>query len=96
LPIAVNVLVGKFPETVGARQEFYAEVCAPVSLDQMPDKLAFLAINAMLALPDVLTAGAGNRLRGMFLFQGLPTNWTIFAPHIHTCLLPKERVCLAR
>jgi hypothetical protein len=37
---------------------------------------------AALALPDVLTAGAWDRLRGMFLFQLLPTNWTISVPHI--------------
>ena len=51
------------------------------------------AISARLALPDVLTTGAGDRLRGMLLLERLPTNWTIFAPHIHACLFPNEGVC---
>jgi hypothetical protein len=46
----------------------------------------FLAFMATLTFPDVLTTGARDRLRGKFLFQRLPTNWTISAPHIHTCL----------
>src|SRR5882672_12774435 len=37
-----------------------------------------------LALPDVLSARAGNRLRGIFLCHGLPANGTIFAPHLGT------------
>ena len=42
------------------------------------------------ALPDVLTALAGDRLRGLFLFQQLPTNWTIFLPHINASLFTYE------
>src|SRR5882724_11793139 len=38
-----------------------------------------------LALPDVLSARAGNRLGGIFLGHGLPANGTIFAPHVNTC-----------
>jgi hypothetical protein len=45
---------------------------------------------AALALPDVLTAGAGDRLHGMFLLQHLLTNWTISLTHIHTWLFPYE------
>ena len=50
------------------------------------------AFMATLTLPDVLTTGAKDRLRGKFLFQRLPTNWTISAPHIHTCHFPNLRV----
>src|SRR6267378_3419479 len=35
-----------------------------------------------LALPDVLAAGARNRLRGMFLCHRLPADGTILTPHI--------------
>src|SRR6516164_4627173 len=35
-----------------------------------------------LALPNVLAAGARNRLRRMFLCHGLPTDRTLSAPHI--------------
>ena len=35
-----------------------------------------------LALPDVLSARAGNRLGGIFLGHRLPANGTIFAPHV--------------
>ena len=35
-----------------------------------------------LALPDVLTAWARNRLCGKLLYHRLPTNWTVFTPHI--------------
>ena len=52
-------------------------------------------VMATLTLPDVLTTGARDRLRGKFLFQRLPTNWTISAPHIHTCHFPNLRVLLA-
>lgn len=45
---------------------------------------------AALALPEVLTARAGDRLRGLFLFQQLPTNWTISLPHINTSLFTYE------
>src|SRR6266404_7141148 len=37
-----------------------------------------------LALPDVLSARAGNRLGGIFLGHRLPANGTIFAPHLGT------------
>ena len=36
-----------------------------------------------LALPDVLSARAGNRLRGIFLGDWLPANGTIFAAHCY-------------
>ncbi len=36
-----------------------------------------------LALPDVLSARAGNRLGGIFLGHRLPANGTIFAPHCY-------------
>jgi hypothetical protein len=36
-----------------------------------------------LALPDVLTAGTRDGLRGMFLFQRFLTDRTISLPHIH-------------
>ena len=42
------------------------------------------AISASLTLPNVLTTGAGDRLRWMFFCKRLSTHWTIFAPHIHT------------
>ena len=35
-----------------------------------------------LTLPDELAARARNRLRGMFLCHGLPTDRTLSAPHI--------------
>jgi hypothetical protein len=35
-----------------------------------------------LALPDIFTAWARNRLCGMLLCHWLPTNWTVFTPHI--------------
>jgi hypothetical protein len=48
-------------------------------------------IRKTLALPDEFTAGAGDCIRGKFLFQWLPTNWTISAPHIHTCLFTNDK-----
>ena len=45
----------------------------------------------MLALPDVLAAGAGHRIRRAFLFHGSPTNRTVFLPHNYTCLLSWDR-----
>jgi hypothetical protein len=39
-----------------------------------------------LVLPDVLSARAGNRLRGVFLCHWWPANGTIFAPHIGSAL----------
>src|SRR2546425_2547240 len=42
-----------------------------------------------LALPHVLAAGARHRLRGMFLCQRLPTDGTIFAPHLGSAFLNK-------
>jgi hypothetical protein len=44
-----------------------------------------------LALPDVLAARAGNRLRGMFLCQRLPTDGTIFTPHIGSAFSSTKR-----
>jgi hypothetical protein len=41
---------------------------------------------AALSLPNVFATGAGNRLRGIRLFQGLLTNRTVFLPHNHTWL----------
>src|SRR5258708_14738997 len=35
-----------------------------------------------LTLPNVLTAGARNRFRWIFLLHRLPTNWTTSTPHI--------------
>jgi len=55
-------------------------------LNFLPECFFSAAFMATLTFPDVLTTGARDRLRGKFLFQRLPTNWTIFAPHIHTCL----------
>ena len=49
-------------------------------------RLTKINLATSLALPDVLATGTGDRLRWMFLCQRLPTNWAIFAPHIHTCL----------
>jgi hypothetical protein len=45
---------------------------------------------ASLSLPDILAAGAGDRLRRILLFQGFLTNWTVFLPHIHTGLSSYE------
>jgi len=42
--------------------------------------------NCALTLPHELTAGARHRLCGMLLFQKLPANRTIPAPHTYTCL----------
>ena len=39
-----------------------------------------------LALPDVLSARAGNRLGGIFLGHRLMANGAIFAPHVYNCL----------
>ena len=39
-----------------------------------------------LTPPNVFATRAADRLRGFFLFHGLPTNWTILAPHM-SCLL---------
>src|SRR5258708_1347002 len=36
-----------------------------------------------LTLPNVLPAWARNRFCGMLLCHRLPTNWTVFTPHIH-------------
>lgn len=47
---------------------------------------------AALALPDVLTARAGDRLRGLFFLQLLPANWTFSLPHINTCLFSRTRI----
>src|SRR5258708_34478131 len=33
-----------------------------------------------LTLPNVITAGARNRFRWIFLLHRLPTNWTVFMP----------------
>src|SRR5882724_5183245 len=43
-----------------------------------------LAFQGRLALPDVLSARAGNRLGGIFLGHRLMANGTIFAPHVNT------------
>jgi hypothetical protein len=43
-----------------------------------------------LALPDVLTAPAGDRLGGKFFFHRLPTNRTFFLPHIDTHLFFRQ------
>ena len=40
-----------------------------------------------LALPHVLAAWTGDGFRGFFLFHGLATNRTIFAPHGSTFAL---------
>ena len=64
-------------------------------LNFLPECFFTAAFMATLTLPDVLTTGARDRLRGKFLFQRLPTNWTISAPHIHTCHFPNLRVLLA-
>lgn len=45
----------------------------------------------VLALPDILTAGARNCLRGKFLFQEFLTSRTLSLPHIQTCLSPHEQ-----
>jgi hypothetical protein len=36
---------------------------------------------AVLTLPDILAAGAGDRFRRVLLGEGAPANWTIFLPH---------------
>jgi len=70
-----------------ARTESY-ESSAACRLNFLPELFFTAAFKATLTLPDVLTTGARDRLRGKFLFQRLPTNRTISAPHIHTCLFP--------
>lgn len=42
--------------------------------------------DSALSLPDILTAGAGDRLGRMFLFQRFLTSRTLSLPHIHTWL----------
>jgi hypothetical protein len=69
------------------------ESSAVCRLNFLPELFFTAAFMATLTLPDVLTTGARDRLRGKFLFQRLPTNWTISAPHIHTCLFPNLSVC---
>jgi len=44
-----------------------------------------------LSLPNILSAGAGDRLRRMTLFQWFPTNRTVFLPHIRTCHFSYEQ-----
>jgi hypothetical protein len=43
-----------------------------------------------LAVPDEFSAGTRDGFRGEFLFQRLPANWTISAPHIFTCYFSCE------
>jgi hypothetical protein len=62
------------------------ESSAVCRLNFRPECFFTAAFMATLTFPDVLTTGARDRLRGKFLFQRLSTNWTISAPHIHTCL----------
>lgn len=45
-----------------------------------------MLVRSALALPNILTARTGDRLRGLLLFQQLLTNWTISLPHFNTCL----------
>jgi hypothetical protein len=86
-----NAARGRFVSPVVTRAAKSArtgsyESSAVCRLNFLPELFFTAAFMATLTLPDVLTTGARDRLRGKFLFQRLPTNWTISAPHIHTCL----------
>ena len=50
----------------------------PSERQSLPSKGMSLAA---LSLPDILTAGARDRIRRELLFQGFPTNRTVFLPH---------------
>jgi hypothetical protein len=62
----------------------------PVDLERSADNHRSIE-SGRLALPDVLAAGARHRLCGLFLCHRLPTDGTIFTPHIGSAFSSTNR-----